>query len=92
MSIEYDFEDLGLLDAWQHSNELNEIRNNKTLVVLKELRNYEMHIEYQSRKSHLDVDRSSVKEPIDHDSFFFDPLSWEQFQKLRNIRTQLGGL
>lgn len=85
--VEYDFEDAGLLEEWRQSLELREIRNNKVLAVLKELRNYEMHIEYQTRKAPFEIDRAAVQEPIDHDSFFFSPIDWGKFQKLRNVRS-----
>ncbi|NTX58297.1 hypothetical protein [Myxococcus sp. CA039A] len=76
--IEYDLEDLGLLSAWQSAPEPQGIRTNKTLAILKELRNYEMHIEYQDRLSHLNIDSDRVREPIDHNSFFFSPVSWSK--------------
>lgn len=79
--VEYDFEELGLSKEWRESVELQDIRNNKILAVLKELRNYEGHIEYQVRKSHVDIDKISVKESLDHNSFFFSPIDWMKFQK-----------
>lgn len=85
--IEYDLEDIGLLEEWQGSGELSEIRKNGVFAVLKELRNYEVHIEYQHRQSHQEINRDTVREPIDHDSFFFSPINWGQFQKLRNVRS-----
>jgi len=84
--IEYDLENLGLLDAWKKSAELIQIRANKTFAILKEIRNYEMHIEYQDRISHSAADIAQIREPIDHDSFFFSPVSWNEFQMLKNIR------
>jgi|688.fasta_scaffold274648_3 hypothetical protein len=85
--VEYDFEEIGLSKEWRKSVEFQDIRNNKILAVLKELRNYEVHIEYQVRKSHVDIDKIYVKESLDHNSFFFSPIDWMKFQKLKNIRS-----
>jgi hypothetical protein len=83
---EYEFADLGLLDKWKHSVGLREIRNDKRFAVLKELRNYEVHIEFQKRLSHMDIDKKRVKEIVDHDSFFFTAIDWVEFQKLNNVK------
>ena len=84
---EGEFTDLGLVNKWKQSAELSEIRNDKRFAVLKELRNYEMHIECQPRKSHLDISKTLVNESVDHDSIFFTPIDWKEFQKLRNIKS-----
>jgi hypothetical protein len=84
---EYEFADLGLLDKWKQSVEFREIQADKRFAVLKELRNYEVHIEFQKRISHTDIDRSLVKETVDHDSFFFAPIDWIEFQKLNNVKS-----
>lgn len=84
--LDYDFSDVGLLNDWRGSTELRQIRQNKRFLVLKELRNYEMHLEYQPRLSHQQADPRRAKEAIDHDSFFFAPITWSKLQKLKNIR------
>ncbi len=86
--LEFEFSNLGLLDLWKQSVELQEIRTNKRFAVLKELRNYEMHIEFKKRLSHTDVNKELVNEVVDHDSFFFTPISWAEFQKLNNVRNR----
>ena len=84
---EYEFDDLGFLSKWKQSEELREIRNDKRLAVLKELRNYEVHIKYQKRLSHLEIDKTLVNEIVDHDSIFFTPITWAEFQKLNNVKS-----
>ena len=84
---EFEFDDLGLLSQWKQSSELREIRNDKRLAVLKELRNYEVHIEYQKRLSHMEIDKKLINETVDHDSFFFTPINWVEFQKLNNVKS-----
>ena len=83
----YDLEDIGLIALWRGSSERTRIQRDHTLAVLRELRNYETHIELHQRKSHLDADSKVVRESVDHDSFFFAPIDWSSFQKLRNIRS-----
>lgn len=85
--LEIDFEDLGYASQWKISEECLEIKENEILLVLKELRNYEIHIEFQERVPHLEIESSLVKEHVDHDSFFFYPIDWDQISKLKNIRT-----
>lgn len=85
--LEIDFEDLGYASHWKTSKEYAEIKGNEILLVLKELRNYEIHIDFQERIPHLEIESSLVKEYIDHDSFFFSPIDWIQLSKLKNIRT-----
>lgn len=85
--IEIDLEEHGFLKLWKDSTEHREIQENRVLLVLKELRNFEVHFEFQPRMSHAQVDRSSVIEHIDHDSFFFTPIDWEDLSKLRNIKS-----
>jgi len=84
--LEIDFEDLEYLDKWKKSREYSEIQENKVLLVLKELRNYEIHIDSQERVSHIEIDRNFVCEHIDHDSFFFSPIDWHKISRLKNIR------
>jgi hypothetical protein len=85
--LEIDFEDLGYTSQWKSSKEYSEIKENEILLVLKELRNYEIHIDFQERVPHFKIESSLVKEHIDHDSFFFSPIDWNQISKLKNIRT-----
>jgi len=84
-TLEYDLEELGFLSLWRDSSERTRIQSDHTLAVLRELRNYETHIELHQRKSHLDADSSAFQESVDHDSFFFTPIDWNSFRKLRNI-------
>lgn len=83
--LEYDLEKLGFLSLWRGSAERTRIQMDHTLAVLRELRNYETHIEQHKRKSYLDADSAAFQESVDHDSFFFTPIDWNSFQQLRNI-------
>lgn len=85
--LEIDLEDIGYDREWKVSKEYKEIKENEILNVLKELRNYEVHIDFQERIAHTDIDRNDVSEHIDHDSFFFSPIDWNQIAKLKNIRS-----
>lgn len=77
---------LGLRDKWIGSPERAELRADTLLAILRELRNYETHLEFLSRKHPNDVDVEKVISPVHHRSFFFSPLSFAQISELRNIR------
>lgn len=83
--IPYDMEAIGRLDEWERSAEKQAISSHRNFRVLKEIRNYEMHMDYTPRLSHLYADESSLKEKIGHDDVFFSALDWDELQKLRNV-------
>lgn len=85
--LEIDLENLGFVEKWKNSEEFAKIRSNEVLLMLKELRNYEIHIEFEKRISHTEIDKGNVGEYIDHDSFFFSPIEWSRISRLRNIRS-----
>jgi hypothetical protein len=35
----------------------------------------------------MDINKTLVNESVDHDSIFFTPIDWKEFQKLRNIKS-----
>jgi hypothetical protein len=46
-----------------------------------------VHIEFQKRISHSEVDRAPIMDYVAHDSFFFTPINWQEMVKLRNIKS-----
>jgi len=60
-TLEYDLDDLGCLPLWRGSSERTRIQSDQTLAVLRELPNYETHVELHQRKSLLDADSTALQ-------------------------------
>ncbi|MGB8167326.1 MAG: hypothetical protein WCF18_07520 [Chthoniobacteraceae bacterium] len=77
---------LGFATEWRSSPERNAMRNDQFLATLKELRNYETHLTFLTRRRTSEIPRDQIISHVDFRSFFFGPISFSQLSELRNIR------
>ena len=76
---------LGFATKWRSSPERDAMRNDQFLATLKELRNYETHLTFLTRRRTSDLPREKILSHMDYRSFFFGPISFAQLSELRNI-------
>jgi hypothetical protein len=77
---------LGFATKWRSSPERDAMYNDTFLATLKELRNYETHLTYLTKRRTSEIPRDQIASPVDYRSFFFGPISFSQLSELRNIR------
>ena len=82
-----EIEELGFVEDWKVAPERIAIRDNHLISVLKELRNFETHLEFQGRRRASDMNSDLLALPPKHKSFFFNEISFTEMSQLNNIKS-----
>jgi hypothetical protein len=76
----------GYLSAWNKSTERLFLKKHWLIATLKELRNFETHLGFVARKKASDMTDNKIISNINHKSFFFEKVIYEDIAKLQNIK------